>query len=262
MRSSLRLLFISLFLLAYHFAFCWGLTGHRVVAEIAENHLSKKAKKELRKLIGRETLAWWANWPDFIKSDSAWRHASPWHYVDVAGHISKDSFVVALKNLPGKTLYTQIPAMIAQLKDKSQSIEQRRTALAFLVHLIGDLHQPLHVGRQEDEGGNKIVVYWFNDKTNLHSVWDTYLINNQQYSYTEYARLLDIAGKEQVETWQNSSLDDWFYESHQLSDIIYDSTPAESKLSYNYNFKFAQMLNEQLLKGGLRLAKVLNDALE
>jgi hypothetical protein len=262
MRSPLRLLFISLFLLSYHLAYCWGLTGHRVVAEIAENHLSKKAKKELRKLIGRETLAWWANWPDFIRSDSTWRHVSPWHYVDLPGHISRDSFVAGIKNRPGKTLYTQIPAMVAQLKDKSQSIEQRRTALVFLIHLVGDLHQPLHVGRDEDDGGNKIVVYWFNEKTNLHSVWDTYFINSQAYSYTEYAKLLDIAGKEQVAAWQNSSLDDWFYESHQLSDIIYDSTPAESKLSYNYNFKFQQMLNEQLLKGGVRLAKVLNDALE
>jgi hypothetical protein len=262
MRSPLRLLFLSLFLLCYQLAFCWGLTGHRIIAEIAENHLSKKAKKELRKLIGRETLAWWANWPDFIKSDSNWRHASPWHYVDLPGHISKDSFLVQLRNLPGKTLYTQIPAMIAQLKDKSQSIEQRRSALAFVIHLIGDLHQPLHVGRSDDEGGNKITVYWFNEKTNLHSVWDTYLINNQQYSYTEYSHLLDIAGKEQVIGWQNSSLDDWFYESHQLSDIIYDSAPNESKLSYNYNFQFQQMLNDQLLKGGIRLAKVLNDALE
>lgn len=262
MRPSLRLLFLSFFLLCYQLAFCWGLTGHRVVAEIAENHLSKKAKKELRKLIGRETLAWWANWPDFIKSDSNWRHASSWHYVDGPGHLSKDSFLTAIKNVPGKTLYTQIPAMIAQLKDKSQSIEQRRIALAFLVHLIGDLHQPLHVGNSADEGGNKITVYWFNEKTNLHSVWDTYLINYQQYSYTEYSHLLDIAGKEQIETWQNSSLDDWFYESHLVSDIIYDSTPNESKLSYNYNFKFQQILNEQLLKGGIRLARVLNEALE
>jgi hypothetical protein len=262
MRSPLRLLFLSLFLLTCHLAYCWGLTGHRVVAEIAQQHLSKKAKKELRKIIGRETLAWWANWPDFIKSDTTWKHASPWHYVDLPGHISRDSFVAGIKIRPGKTLYTQIPAMAAQLKDKSQPVEQRRIALAFLIHLVGDLHQPLHVGRDEDDGGNKIVVYWFNEKTNLHSVWDTYFINSQQYSYTEYSKLLDIAGKEQVTAWQNSSLDDWFYESHQLSDNIYDGTPAESKLSYNYIFKYQQMLNEQLLKGGVRLAKVLNDALE
>lgn len=243
-------------------AFGWGVTGHRVVGEIAQNHLSKKAKKELQKLIGKETLAWWSNWPDFIKSDTSWKHASPWHYVDLPGHMSKDAFINDLKKLPGENLYTQIPAMMAQLKDKSLSAEKRRTALYFLVHFVGDLHQPLHVGRDEDEGGNKISVTWFNEKTNLHSLWDTKLIEFQQYSYSEYARLLDIASPEKVAGWQSGSLEDWFYESHVMSDSIYDATPDGSKLSYNYNFKFQDFLNTQLLKGGVRLAALLNKTFE
>ena len=169
-------------------AFCWGATGHRVIAEIAQNHLTKKAKKELKKLIGKETLAWWSNWPDFIKSDTTWRFASKWHYVDLPGHLEKEKFISELKKLPGENLYTQINAMAAQLKDKSLTDEKRRTALKFLIHLVGDLHQPLHVGRDEDQGGNKITVYWFDEKTNLHSVWDSKLIELQQYSYTEYVK--------------------------------------------------------------------------
>lgn len=261
-RFVARPLLLFIVLAVSHTAFCWGLTGHRVVGEIAQQHLSKKAKKEISKIIGRETLAWWANWPDFIKSDSTWNHASPWHYVDLPGHMDKDHFIAELKKLPGKNLYTQIPAMVAQLKDKSLPVEQRRVALSFLVHLVGDLHQPLHVGREEDQGGNKIVVYWFGEKTNLHSVWDTKFIESQQYSYTEYAKLLDIADQAQVKAWQSSSLEDWFYESHVLSDSIYDGAPAESKLSYRYNYQFQRMLNEQLLKGGVRLAALLNKAFE
>lgn len=261
-RFLLKTCFITVALLFCHTAFCWGLTGHRVIAEIAQQHLSKKAKAEIKKLIGKETLAWWANWPDFIKSDSTWNHASPWHYVDLPGHITKDQFITDLKKLPGKNLYTQIQAMQAQLKDKSLPDEQRRIALKFLIHLVGDLHQPLHAGRDEDEGGNKIVVYWFGDKTNLHSVWDTKFIESQQYSYTEYAQLLDIAGKDQVKAWQSSPLEDWFYESHVMSDSIYDGTPAESKLSYRYIYKYQALLNEQLLKGGLRLAALLNQTFE
>lgn len=261
-RFFLRPLFVVALLAISHTVFCWGLTGHRVVGEIAQQHLSKKAKKELRKLIGSETLAWWANWPDFIKSDSTWNHASPWHYVDLAGHLPKDEFIAELKKLPGKNLYTQIQAMVAELKNKSLPAEQRRTALKFLIHLVGDLHQPLHVGRDEDQGGNKIVVYWFGEKTNLHSVWDSKFIESQQYSYTEYAKLLDIATDTQVKAWQSSSLEDWFYESHVAADAIYDATPGESKLSYRYNYQFQQMLNEQLLKGGIRLAALLNKAFE
>jgi hypothetical protein len=249
-------------LLISQYVFSWGLTGHRIVAEIAQQHLSKKTKKELYKLTGNEPLAWWANWPDFIKSDSTWNYASAWHYVDLPGHIGKDSFVAVLKKLPGKNLYTQIQDMMAQLKNKTLPLQQRQTALYFLVHLAGDLHQPLHVGRDEDQGGNKIVVYWFDKKTNLHSLWDTGLIEFQQYSYTEYAKLLDIADREEVKAWQSTSLEDWFYESHLQADSIYDATPNESKLSYKYNYKFQHTLDLQLLKGGLRLAALLNEALE
>jgi hypothetical protein len=245
-------------------SFGWGTTGHRVVAAIAQNHLSPKATLELQKLIGRENLAMWANWPDFIKSDTThtWDSTFKWHYVDVPGNLGKDDFLKALKDLPGENLYTQIPAMVAQLKNKSLSKEQRIIALRFLIHLVGDLHQPLHVGRPDDAGGNKITEYWFDKKTNLHAVWDGSLVEFQEYSYTEYAHILDIASPSEVADIQKSSLDDWFYESHQLADKVYALSPPESKLGYKYNYIFQHDLDQQLLKGGLRLAKLLNEALD
>lgn len=261
-RIFLRTFFSTTALLIVVHAFSWGVIGHRTVAEIGQQHLSKKAKKELKKFIGKETLALWSNWPDFIKSDSTWEHASPWHYVNLPGHMEKDKFIEELKKLPGKNLYTQIQAMMVELKNKSLSAEQRRIALYFLIHFVGDLHQPLHVGREEDAGGNKIVVYWFERKTNLHSVWDNTLIEFQQYSYSEYARILDIKTTEQVKAWQSSSLEDWFYESHVLANSIYDASPNESKLGYKYNFQFQKILDEQVLKGGVRLAALLNQAFE
>ena len=258
----LRTFLLASALLVAQYTFSWGVTGHRVIGEIAQDHLTKKAKKELHKIIGKETLAWWSNWPDFIKSDSTWNHASPWHYVDLPGHMEREKFIEELKNLPGKNLYTQIPAMLVELKDKSLPVEKRRVALYFLIHLIGDLHQPLHVGRDEDAGGNKIVVYWFDKKTNLHTLWDSMLIEFQQYSYTEYAKLLNIADENRVKAWQSGSLEEWFYESHVVSDSIYDATPNESKLSYKYNYQFQKIVEEQLLKGGVRLAALLNQAFE
>ena len=245
-------------LLTVKSASAWGVTGHRVVAEIAQRHLNAKAKKEIHKLIGAAPLAFWANWPDFIKSDTAWRFAGKWHYVDLPGHIAKYDFIRDLKALRGENLYTQILAMQAQLQDKSLPADKRQTALKFLIHLVGDLHQPLHVGRNEDQGGNRIQVSWFNKPSNLHALWDETLVDFQQWSYTEYATVLDIADKTQVQQWQNSSYEDWFYESHVLSDKIYDQTPQNAKLSYQYNYLFVQDLNDQLLKAGLRLAKILN----
>ncbi len=245
-------------------AYCWGVTGHPVVAEITDNHLSKKAKKELKDLIGRETLAEWANWPDFIKSDTThtWDMASKWHYVNIPGNLSHDDFMKALKDLKGENLYTQIQEMMKELKDHSLSNEKRQVALRFLIHFIGDLHQPLHVGREEDQGGNKINVTWFEKPTNLHSVWDNLLVEEQQYSYTEYAKILDIASEDEENSITGSSLEDWFYESYELANKVYANVPANGKLSYRYNYIFKDDLDKQLLKGGLRLAKLLNEALE
>lgn len=241
----------------------YGLTGHRVVAEIAQRHLTKHARKELKKLIGDQQLAFWANWPDFIKSDTTdtWKSAGKWHYIDLPGNIDKNTFVTGLKNLPGENLYTQIPAMEAQLRDKTLPKEKREIALRFLIHFVGDLHQPLHVGRDEDQGGNKIHLSWFGRPTNLHAVWDEALVDYQQYSYTEYATVLDIAGKEEQQSITSSTLEDWFYESHQLSDKVYALSPEGAKLSYGYNYLFVNDLNSELLKAGLRLAKILNEVL-
>ncbi len=244
-------------------SFGWGVTGHRVVAEIAQRHLSAKATRALKQLIGDQKLAFWANWPDFIKSDTTgrWKAMGAWHYVDLPGQLSREDFTRQLKGLKGENLYTQIKAMAAQLKDKTQPLEQRQIALRFLIHLVGDLGQPLHVGRTEDQGGNKISLYWFDKKTNLHALWDEALIDFQQWSYTEYATVLDVAGKDQVAAWQHTALEDCFYESHVLSDKVYALSPQDAKLSYRYNYLFVQDLNDQLLKSGVRLAALLNEAL-
>lgn len=262
-RQSKKVILVIL-LFAPLYSFCWGVTGHRVIAEIAQRHLSGKAKKELIKVIGRESLAQWANWPDFIKSDTTgtWDKTSKWHYVNIPGNLSKEDFMNKLKNLQGENLYSQIKVMVAQLKDKTLSQEKRQIALRFLIHFVGDLHQPLHVGREEDLGGNRISVTWFDKTTNLHAVWDGSIVDFQQYSYTEYASVLNIATHEEVKTWQQSSLEDWFYDSYSLANKVYASVPSDGKLGFKYNYIFKQDLDRQLLKGGVRLAKMINEALQ
>jgi hypothetical protein len=106
------------------------------------------------------------------------------------GNINKTDFINGLKKLEGKNLYTQIQEMAAQIKDKNLKLEKRQIALRFLIHLNSDLHQPLHVGRSEDQGGNKISVNWFDNKTNLHSVWDEKLIGS---STVQLYRICKIA---------------------------------------------------------------------
>lgn len=243
--------------------FAWGPTGHRVVADIAYAHLNKKARKAITEIIGRQSLAMIANWPDFIKSDTShlYDHTTSWHYLDFPASCNRPAFDSLLKTFTGENLYTQTLAMMEQLKNRQLSREQKEFALSFLVHMIGDMHMPLHVGRDEDWGGNKINVWWFDRPSNLHRVWDEQLIEFQQLSYTEYSAALNIADDAQVARLQSGNITDWMFESHLLADKIYNGTPSGSKLSYRYNFDFVHDLNQQLLKGGLRLAKLLNEVL-
>lgn len=262
MKKVLTMLLLMSALLPLQPAQAYGPTGHRVVAELASFHLSAKAKSGIRKIIGNETLAMIANWPDFIKSDTTGRynHTSPWHYLDFPGHCSRAEFDRIMAEAKGENLYSQTQAMIAQLKNPRTSPEQQRFALTFLVHMIGDMHMPLHVGRDEDMGGNKIQVSWFDRPTNLHRVWDEHLIDFQQYSYTEYAHILHrVLTPVHIQKIRHGSIADWMWESHVLSDKIYDRTQPGDKLSYRYNFLFVEDLNDQLQKGGVRLAKILNE---
>lgn len=127
-----------------------------------------------------------------------------------------------------------------------------------MVHIVGDIHQPLHTGRKEDHGGNKINVFWFNQLTNLHALWDDGLIENQKLSYTEYATSINFSNKNQRLIWQNQSMQEWLFESYQLSEKVYLSAVSGEKLGYRYNFDHIESLNAQLLKGGIRLAGLLN----
>lgn len=254
-----------LFLLAGLFisvqTFAWGLTGHRVIAEIAENHLCSRTRHQIKKLLGKEKMAYWANWPDFIKSDTTgvWKDASVWHYVNVEPQPDFKSFETELKKQAGSNLYNQIQVLSAKLKNKNLPAQERKTVLIFLIHMMGDLAQPMHTGRAGDLGGNKIEVTYFGSKTNLHSLWDGKLIDSQKYSYTEYAKLLDIKTRKERKQIQSGTLEDWLYDSHQIANKIYRDTPNGSKVAYDYQYKFNDTMERQLLYGGLRLAKLLNE---
>lgn len=256
-------LFAAAVFFASSSAFAWGTTGHRVIAEIAENNMDHSSKAELRKLIGKQKLAYWANWPDFIKSDTTgvWKQADVWHYINIPPQKNLVDFKLALTQQAGPNLYTQIKVLKEQLKNRKTPYADRNIALRFLIHLVGDLHQPLHTGRAEDLGGNKIRLTYFGDKTNLHSLWDSKIVESQGYSYTEFARVLDTLNSTQKKKVQLGNLEEWFFDSHQIANTVYAKTPGDKNYSYDYNYLFTATLERQLLYGGLRLAKVLNEVL-
>ncbi|WP_240755297.1 S1/P1 nuclease [Pedobacter sp. SYP-B3415] len=240
-------------------ASAWGMLGHRIVGEIASTYLQPKARKAIIAYMGHESLAMSANWADFIKSDTSFNYLNNWHYVNLPADLNREGVFNFLKADKGANVYNKITAMIRQLKDPRSTADQKRFALRILVHLVGDVHQPMHTARKEDLGGNKVNVTWFGQRSNLHRVWDEQLIDYQQLSYTEYAKAINAPSAIQLVNWRKAALEDWVWESYQVCNRIYSMTAPDAKLSYRYNFDFVESLNTQLLKGGIRLARILNE---
>lgn len=255
------LLIVSTFSLSSFASWWWGMTGHRVVGEVAESYLTKKARTAIKEILGNETLAMAANWADFIKSDSNFNYLSPWHYINLKGGLSRDEVMNILAPDTGVNLYAKMNFIIRELKKKDLEKEKKVMYLRLLVHFVGDLHQPLHVGgRPEDLGGNRVRVLWFNDSTNLHSMWDDKLPEFQKLSYTEWTKEINHTSKQQRADWQKGPLSEWFYESYKIAQDIYaEITRPNQRLSYRYNFDHIETINQQLLKGGVRLAGLLNE---
>lgn len=238
----------------------WSLLGHRIVGEIAESYLSPAAKKEVSLLLGTQSPAMASNWADFIKADSTMSYLSPWHYVNFKGGLNHSDFLEILKNDTATDAYTKLNFIIKQLKDKKTERNEKAFYLKMLIHIVGDLHQPLHAGRPGDQGGNKIKVLWMNVPYNLHQVWDAQLIELQELSYTEYTAAINHTTKTQRVEWQRQTLNDWLWDSYQLAEKIYaDVKQPDEKLGYPYNYKYIGLLEQQLVKGGVHLAGLLNE---
>ena len=236
-------------------AFAWGQTGHRVTGAIAERYLSGVARANVQLLLGPESLAQAATWPDEMRSDPAefWqRTANPWHYVTVptgrtyaqAGAPAEGDAVTALAR------FAQV------LRDPRASAEDKRLALRFSIHIIGDLHQPLHAGRPGDKGGNDVKVTLFGEQTNLHSVWDSGLIDRRSLSHSEMAGWLAGAiTPQQVIAWSDPDPNVWIAESTALRETVY---PADPKLSWAYAYQHSAAIDGRLSRGGVRIAAYLN----
>lgn len=253
---------LLLWLLLYT-PFCsmaWGLLGHRIVGQIADSYLTRHTQKEIYKILGTESVAIASNWPDFIRSDPSYSYLEPWHYINLKPGMAADEVKLFLDADTATDAYTKINFLVTALKNKELLPENKALYLRLLIHIVGDIHQPLHVGRLDDLGGNKIKVQWFNSPFNLHQVWDSKLIDLQQLSYTEYAFAINHTTKALRNEWQSEPVSDWIYQSYLLAEKIYaDIKLPEEKLSYQYNFKYLATLNQQLLKGGVHLAGLLND---
>ena len=251
----MKKLFVFFITLTVSFSsFGWGQIGHRAIGLVAQKHLTNKTKKKLRNLLKHESLAVASVWMDEEKSNPEYDHTHDWHWVTIE---NGKSYSEMDKNPNGDIIQT-INRLIEELEKGGLSKEQEIIHIKMLVHLIGDIHQPLHVGNGSDKGGNDVKVEWFYNKTNLHSVWDSKMINSKQFSYTELAAAVDhVDDKSTIANWLNDDIMVWVAESRALHAQVYD-LPENRKLSYTYMYENWDTVQSRLHQAGVRLAGVLN----
>lgn len=238
----------------------WGQLGHRVVGQIADSYLTAKARKNIKSILGYESLAMGSTWADFIKSDPTYKYLDNWHYINLKDGMSESEVKAYLEKDTLTDAYTKLNFLIAELKKKDLAPDVKKMYLRLLIHITGDIHQPMHVSRAEDLGGNRIYVMWFNENSNLHRVWDDQLLAFQQLSYTEFANAINHTTKADRKVWQEQPMTEWFWESYSTSQKLYkEITQPDQKLGFRYNFDHVEELNQCLLKAGVRLAGLLND---
>lgn len=232
----------------------WGQIGHRAIGDVAEQHLSEKAATEVKRVLGDESLAKVSTWMDEIRSDDSYDYLETWHYVTIPEGETYDS---SEKEERGDII-KGIRTTVEELKSGNLSPEKEAEYLKILVHLVGDIHQPMHVGSKDDRGGNNVRLEWFWENSNLHRVWDSGMINQKQLSFTELADFVNHPTKKEIAQWQNSTVIDWANESQKLLPQAYD-IPSDKKLSYVYSYKNWETVELRLLQAGVRLAGVLNE---
>ena len=246
-------------------AFAWGPTGHDVVASIAEQNLTRKAKRNITKLLEGKSIVYYSSWMDNIQNSPYWENGynktKTWHYANVDKGLTYQTMT---KN-PDGDVVTALDFLTKELTENYDNLtdSMRVDYVKMIVHLVGDLHCPMHAGRLSDRGGNGTRVSWFRSETSLHSVWDSKMIDSaRKWSYSEWVEQLDRADRKYRKEISEGSYEDWFTETVEGAAQIYhyveSSTERVPELSYQFVYDFSPMLEEQLMNAGYRLAYVLN----
>ena len=241
--------------------------------------MSRKARKNVDRIMGQRGIIYWANWPDEIKSDTIYAQSikDGWHYQDLAAGLSDDEWRLENGKLiiaPEKTkgnLYKALDSLVTVLKDyKTVTLKDRSAVrppsavrqehvLRFIVHLSGDRYCPMHLAHMDDKGGNAVKMQWFGRNTNLHSVWDTKLIESQGYSYTEYAQMIEDEFGWKRKAIEQATDEELLRQSYHRVEEIYRYQETWDENTYHYIYRWHKDCEEQLYIAGIRLAKLLNE---
>lgn len=245
-------------------ALAWGVSGHAIVAEIAQRHLSPRAAEKVRELLGgNASLASIAGWAD----DIALLRPETFnlHFVNIPYAATRYDPARDCRASPkGDCVVAAVERYETALADAALPLAQRREALKFLVHFVADAHQPLHcIDRDGDGGGNRTPVTFFGVATTLHMVWDVSIIERRSYDWGAQVAALEtwIAGQN-AKTLGAGTAAEWAMESHRAAVDVAYAVPADGVLGEDYYRRARPVVERRLALAGIRLARLLNTSLE
>lgn len=251
-----KLIIFLLSLLVVHGAYAWGQKGHDVTAYIAECHLTPEAAEKIDKALGGHSLVYYANWLDIASHRPEYAYTKTWHYLNV----DEGETLETMPKNPAGDVLTAITTLTEKLKKGGLSAQEEALHLKMLIHLVGDMHCPMHSGRLSDLGGNKRPVLFFDKATNLHSAWDSAIIEAaHRWGYVEWQEQIDRMADDEIVLIQAGEPADWFRETHAICEDIYLQTPEGTRISYDYIDNATPIIERQFVRGGYRLARLLNE---
>ena len=259
-RLAVILLFVS-FTFASIDLFAWGLKGHDVIACIAEHHLTEKAKENIDKILGGKSMIYYSSWIDNVQNSPYWINGydrtNTWHYFNVDEGFTPQTMPRNPKGDVVSALNMIIDSLGNYQNELSDSV--KIDYLRMLIHFVGDMHCPMHVGHLSDKGGHGVRIKWFGQNTNLHTLWDTKLVESvHAWSYTEWQQNLDRCTQEEFDEMSAGTPEDWLIETWHITVGIYEYTKPEENYSYKYMYDYAPVVERQFLVAGYRLAALLN----
>lgn len=254
-KKFVQVLFIATIFCKPSTSFAWGKDGHQIVAKIASHFLSDETKQKVQKYLGKTSFEDAATWMDESRSNDFFGYMRTWHYLDFdKGEVYKP---IAEKNA-----LTVLHAAIKDLKKKEKLQKGKIKEDLFLIfHLVGDLHQPLHVGYANDRGGNSVQVSYIykSYNSNLHSVWDTEIIQSEKINKDSCLNLYKTFTEDEKSSAKKINEIKWMMESRTLLDTVYNFDQDKNFLSRSYVMNNKSIVTRQLLLSGIRLAAVLEE---
>lgn len=239
-------LFLFISIMSFQVLLAWGKSGHLIVGTIADSYLTAKAKQSIKQILGEESLADAGLWMDIVANDKSYENQENWHYAYKDATL-EDNAIVKLEEFTALLQNTEAPQ------------EEKLMALRAIIHIAADIHVPIHCGYMKDKGGHKGKLSWEDtgEKTNMHKVWDTDMIQRYQPDVSAYIDAIKPQiTEEKIKKWGTIDFKIWVNESHELLDQVYDH--PTSKLSVEYYNQNILVVNDRLSMAAVRLSFLLN----